>query len=61
MFLLLLLIALNNPKMLQQVQNPFLDKNVINDRLFISLVVIGLITFGLISSFTLNEKRNEDI
>jgi hypothetical protein len=61
MFLLLLLIALNNPKMLQQVQNPFLDKNVNNDRLFISFVVIGLITFGLISSFTLNVKRNEDI
>lgn len=47
--------------MLQQIQNPFFDKNVKIDRLFISIVVMGLLTIGILSYVNLQNKGDEDI
>jgi hypothetical protein len=46
--------------MLEQTQNPFMDRNL-NNFSFTSILILGLITIGIISIVNLQKSTNEDI
>jgi hypothetical protein len=46
--------------MLEQTQNPFSDGNHNNNFLFVSILILGLITIGIISIVNIQKRTNED-